>query len=1056
METWIPLYPSRDDPDIYQKLNAKWEFRELATEPHEDSPGHNQPFKHQEAFLRYMQHYDTIFNIQETGTGKSRSTILLAEYYKNNPREIRRILVLEHGGRPQADFKRQVVSSSGGDYVKKKNFDEEKVSQRMITMQVKKWYQTDTYRKFAGTLKKMDDQQIIQQYSGMIFFFDEIQNLRSVMKKGKPKSQLETSTYDQILRLTRLVKRSKFILASATPMINEIYELPYVVNLMLPAHAAMPLDTKFMDDLTFPQLSSYLQCKVTYVRTMDIGITSIEMGDLIDMGDEPHQVSFPRDDGTIEVKMIPSQLKLVNLRMSSFQNKAYQTVKDDTNDVYYRPKTASVFVYPNGNFGTTDTQEYFEKDKEKGPTDDLLTYLKEDKNVKKSSIKFYFVLKQELALKGCAYIYFDLVEKAGIKLLARCFQLRGFEEYAFTSSAMANGKPTIEKKLRYGLIVGSASESQTRSLLEMFNSPDNVDGEYIKIVFVSSTGREGINIFNCLRIYMMMGFWNLSGEHQAIYRAIRSNSHINLIKVYTERGEPIPEIEIYRLSAHAPGDVTDSVDRKIILEAELKQIKISRVMRMLKMCAFDRGIHRKRNIRPGDVDYSAVCDYDVCNYVETSSTKIDYSTYKILYAEPLINLIAELITEILVKEGSLTRTQLLELMPDRLPKMHMRYNSAAPQRGDLQLPLSRYIIPKKIPEDFILMAITQLIDRKVMVRNHFGLQSYVQSNGPYIFIQSQFPVSTGLSRFAIPLTYQRNLYAELPTSLDHLIEERPVEYDLPAVTDTAQLWERLKITTKQNRSRALEQIFLDRMSEQKDEDVNVIHERLWDLYQGYFYQIDGVWYHTLLMQINETDHAVIPHHVKPSGDYRRLNANNTWVTFPQKGNPQYKPIQTTIHDINIDKFLKYRHSLIFGIQLGPSGSKDTRVVIVKSADAVDIRRLEETDQRRSINWGSQCTSIPAPDLASILTELTVRGDLPYTGDVRAADVSTMQKELAQGDMFNVDPDRLEIMYKWTKEIKSKRRVCDLLHTFLNQHELMMKDWEAPMWRKSLSIGECRS
>ena len=76
--------------------------------------------------------------------------------------------------------------------------------------------------------------------------------------------------------------------------------------------------------------------------------------------------------------------------------------------------------------------------------------------------------------------------------------------------------------------------------------PENIDGEYIQIIIASQMARDGINLRNVLRGYIMTPGWHESGMYQALSRFIRADSHNDLIK--RNGGEKI-DIRLYRLAA---------------------------------------------------------------------------------------------------------------------------------------------------------------------------------------------------------------------------------------------------------------------------------------------------------------------------------------------------------------------------------------------------------------------------------------------------------------------------------------------------------------------------
>jgi hypothetical protein len=127
-------------------------------------------------------------------------------------------------------------------------------------------------------------------------------------------------------------------------------------------------------------------------------------------------------------------------------------------------------------------------------------------------------------------------------LLGKILESYGYEKYSESGSVFISKEKTkvsicatevetkevrknFPKKLRYGLI-GNDNDS----LLELFNSPENKNGEYIKIIIGTPSSRDGINLYNVRRGYLVGPTWTPSGIHQALSRFLRSTSHEDLIK----------------------------------------------------------------------------------------------------------------------------------------------------------------------------------------------------------------------------------------------------------------------------------------------------------------------------------------------------------------------------------------------------------------------------------------------------------------------------------------------------------------------------------------------
>jgi len=102
----------------------------------------------------------------------------------------------------------------------------------------------------------------------------------------------------------------------------------------------------------------------------------------------------------------------------------------------------------------------------------------------------------------------------------------------------------IDPGNRYALI-GKDTDSKEAAILDAMNSYENRHGQYIKVLLVSPKGKEGINVANVLNIEIIDSEWNPSGTFQALSRAIRATSHLDLLKEKAElESQPLEEVSI--------------------------------------------------------------------------------------------------------------------------------------------------------------------------------------------------------------------------------------------------------------------------------------------------------------------------------------------------------------------------------------------------------------------------------------------------------------------------------------------------------------------------------
>ena len=372
-------------------------------------------------------------------------------------------------------------------------------------------------------------------------------------------------------------------------------------------------------------------------------------------------------------------------------------------------------------------------------------------HLRRLSGKFASIVQTETTSPGCGYAYIDNVTGSGAIVLGMCMEahyyhgegpMKGMkftrfneDRSIFINTSESNRsvcssesstrivRHNFPKAPRYALLTGETPDVVVSNILEVMMSPENIDGEYIKFIIVSPIGRDGINIYNCLRGHLVTAGWHPSGMEQAMARIRRAVSHDLLLKrlreQYAAEGKDPNTAEIviqeyYHAAApRSPG--LRSIDLSFYRHAELKSFPIAYLMSLLKRLDMGAQINRARNIRPTDADYSRSCDYSVCNYQPYDASEepfeVDYSTYDILYADKVVKECVADIIQIIQDHAEITFQRLY----------------------DLWVPSGRY------REKFINMAIDKIIQEKTQIKNRFGFSGYIKISMDKIYFQEEFP-----------------------------------------------------------------------------------------------------------------------------------------------------------------------------------------------------------------------------------------------------------------------------------------------------------------------------
>lgn len=515
----IESYMAPTTPGFQTMITAKKEFSEAASYVGEKRPKGKgfQPFKHQKFTHRYLRAYDDLLILSETGTGKSCEVLYFAEYTrrelekaKTNPlnadekaAHFKRVIIFVKGQSQESEFMNQLACKcSDGHYAEVEGVKKAKTETAQKTAlhnEIKKdGYTVTTYATFANRLNERytseDDDKIAEDYSDTIFWIDEAHNLLINPDTGKKRPKQET--YDSIWRVLHLAKRSKRILSTATPMINDVNEVGSLLNLILPLDGVLPPDYDYQtapendirvlfpglpldhrtaspeemapyfkgqfpigydfETATLDDLEPIMRGRIGFVRANDTGAIPEEQG--IDFNE------------TREIKDIKykSQLKIYGTDMSDHQTEGYNKSMEqkgasgkNKSDWFGGQRQAADFVFPDGYWGNEPSdkegkqkagfKKYISMDGDSfSATKYFLPWLKDLDKIRTLSCKYAEIIRLVKEEPGNCFVYGEFVVGSGVVTLAVCLEHMGFTRYNESNSMFVGIGTDIVKPLCSG------------------------------------------------------------------------------------------------------------------------------------------------------------------------------------------------------------------------------------------------------------------------------------------------------------------------------------------------------------------------------------------------------------------------------------------------------------------------------------------------------------------------------------------------------------------------------------------------------------------------------
>ena len=257
------------------------------------------------------------------------------------------------------------------------------------------------------------------------------------------------------------------------------------------------------------------------------------------------------------------------------------------------------------------------------------------------SIKIKSILDNVKDATGIILIYSQWIS-SGLIPMALALEEMGYKRYGSKGKNLINNK---KNKYSYSIICGQKEYSPDINEDIEGLTNNNKDGERVKIVLVSQTGTEGIDLKNIRQVHVMEPWYNMNRIEQVIGRARRSCSHKDLDP---SKGN----IQVFLHCSGLSMDQIEPLDMYLYRLNEKKNIIIGNVSKLLKESSIDCLLNTSQQdfskitdtinleLSNGmmlkdyplkDKPYTNICDYqETCEFIcknHSIKREIDISTY---------------------------------------------------------------------------------------------------------------------------------------------------------------------------------------------------------------------------------------------------------------------------------------------------------------------------------------------------------------------------------------------------------------------------------------------
>lgn len=248
--------PLLDRETFNAKWNAKQEMKELAY----DQPRKNSSyFNHQrlnQIFMSPQTGNKVLYVLADPGVGKTCTTIGIAEtwhefveqYQTIDATEVKELkkhkaLILAKNELAVSNiFKKDIIETCTANFYLSEENIEAITSSRNYeaakTRSTAPFYEINTHSKFASYVAKTSPLVISKEYSHRVIIIDEVHELNTVLTEDMDGNivgvEKRKKVYNPLLKFLDNVFGCVIIMVTATPIVNEVTDLPSILNLALP------------------------------------------------------------------------------------------------------------------------------------------------------------------------------------------------------------------------------------------------------------------------------------------------------------------------------------------------------------------------------------------------------------------------------------------------------------------------------------------------------------------------------------------------------------------------------------------------------------------------------------------------------------------------------------------------------------------------------------------------------------------------------------------------------------------------------------------------------
>ena len=442
---------------------------------------------HQKIVLSYFKKFSKrgLLVFHGTGSGKTLLSLAIAKEFNNSHR-----IVVMSPKSTQDNFKKDLlklganlnlnfVSLNAGNMITQLS----NIGKKKIDIKLEKGIETNV------------------SLNNLFIIIDEAQNLFNGIVNGSKNAS-------EFYELCMKAKNVKLVFLSATPITNNPFESVPIFN-MLAGYSLLP--ENYTDFTELFGIDNELIMNRDILKNRLFGLVSY-VGDL-------HRPLTT--ESTVKREHFPDQLKTIieYVPMSSKQFNSYSHARDKerpSTDNVFKKKTKKLQIPKSG---SGSVYRVYTRQLSNFLYDTPGSVKFKIRDLKTNSPKIERLMANLVKTKNKLNLVYSNFIKNGLNIVKMALLENGYFEYDHYN---------IRYDKSFVMITGDVTEQDRVKLINVFNSSANKNGKYIKIMLLSPTGAEGLDLKNVRTVHVLDPYWNYGRIEQVIARAVRYKSHEDL------------------------------------------------------------------------------------------------------------------------------------------------------------------------------------------------------------------------------------------------------------------------------------------------------------------------------------------------------------------------------------------------------------------------------------------------------------------------------------------------------------------------------------------------